>query len=103
MYTVMTLSEFINESSIPKIRKKLQNARKKQDKFMNKAVSAEREEQFRKEQLEYEQTKERLRRERDDAPDKVEKEKSKQKLAELKKDWKPKRKKLVDSYRSLRK
>tara|TARA_Y100000389_G_C17471218_1_gene531197 strand:- start:15379 stop:15678 length:300 start_codon:yes stop_codon:yes gene_type:complete len=99
----MKLSEFINESSIPKIKKKLQNAIKKQDSFMNKAISAEKEELFRKEQIEYEQTKERLRRERDGAPDKVEKEKSKQKLAELKKDWKPKRKKLVDSYRSLRK
>ena len=81
----------------------MQKANQKIDAFQTKSRAAEEEVNFRKEQLEYEQEKESLKNQRDAAPDKVEKEQVKQDLVNLKKDWKGKKKGLVDRYRNLRK
>jgi FtsZ-binding cell division protein ZapB len=104
MYELKSISEFINEASnISKIRIKLAKAVDKIDSYQTKSRAASEEVNYRKEQLDYEQTKERLRRERDAAQTPVDKAKASEELTKLKKDWKSEKKGLTDRIKSLRK
>jgi multidrug efflux pump subunit AcrB len=104
MFKLKSILEFVNEASnISKVRGKLAKASDKIDSYQTKSRAAGEEVNYRKEQLEYEQQKERLQRTRDAAQDKVSKAQAQEELAKLKKDWKASKKGLTDRVKSLRK
>lgn len=103
MYNLKSLNEFIIEqSNISKIRQKLSSATNKVDKFQAKSRAASEEANFRKEQLKYEQNKERLQNNRDSAQTPVDKAKYKEELKNLREKWVEDKKKLKDRIRQLR-
>ena len=104
MYKLKSIEEFVTEASnVSKVRKKLAKSASKIDSYQTKSRAASEEVAYRKEQLDYEQAKERLRRERDSAQSPVDKAKAQEELAKLKKTWKGDKKQMTDRIKNLRK
>ena len=103
MYILKSISEFVNEeSNISKIRAKLAKSVEKIDSYQTKSRAASEEVAYRKDQLEYEQTKETMQNQRDAAQNPVEKAQAQEDLQELKKNWKLTKKDWIDRITNLR-
>ena len=97
-------SDFINEeTSVQKARRKLQKASDKIDKYDLKGRAAGQEVELRKQQVDYEQEKEKLKHDIENASDKQSKGAAQDQLKQAKKDWKTTKKKLSDRIKSMRK
>ena len=104
MYKLKSIPEFVSEASnISKVRSKLAKSAEKIDTYQTKQRAASEEVAYRKDQLEYEQVKERLQRARDSAQSPVEKAKAQEELKKLKKDWKATKKGWSERIKNLRK
>ena len=103
MKHIKTYEQFLNEDAIDSTQDQIDKAKKRANRFDNKAAAARYDIKFKQDKLEYERKKDAFQQDVKDAKDGVQKETEKAALRGLQNQWKETKQKYKDRLSSMRK
>ena len=102
MKHIKTYEQFLNEDAIDSTQDQINKAKKRANRFDNKAAAARYDIKFKEDKLEYERKKDSFQDDIKDAQDGVQRETEKSALRGLKSEWKNTKQKYKDRLKNMR-